>query len=169
MICIPNVIESDLLSQPLGSWGTRVERVVSAVPESSSAWDIGRATQACPVRAGCPCKALALHCPGRVCGRDAVMRMSFRRGYMCSVGCWLSGTAALPPRDYYALVERVRRALSGAVGTPTVMRHPNREAEVMYRWEGDTAHVQMLSDHLHDRTIAVIANDPWICRWCSVH
>jgi len=169
MNCIPKVIESDLLSDLMGNWGTSVDRVVAAVSDHSSAWEIGQATQTAPAHRQCPCRALALHAPGRVCGCPATVRLNFRHGYLCSLGCWLCDTDELPQREYYATVERIRRTLTGAVGAPTIMRHPHREDEVTYLWAGETAHVQLLSDHAHDRTITVIANDPWICPWCNVH
>lgn len=168
MNCIPNVIETDLLHDWLAGWGASVDRVVTAVSAKMTSREIGEATQAAPTHAGCPSRALALYSPGRICGCEATVRLNFRRGYLCSVCCWLNGSGSLPNREYYALIERIRRAVTGAVGAPTVMRHPHREDEVTYLWPGETAHVQMLSDHLHDRTIAVIANDPWICPWCSV-
>lgn len=168
MNCIPNVIETDLFDDLMGNWGIGIDRVVDTVASHASSWEIGHATQTAQVHERCPCRALALHAPGRVCGCPASARMNFRHGYLCSVGCWLDGTDALPPREYYALVERIRRSLTGSVGTATVMRHPHREDEVTYLWAGETAHVQMHCDHDHDRTIAVVANDPWVCPWCRL-
>lgn len=169
MNCIPSVIETDVLCDLLANWGTRVDRIVATVADRSLSRDIGHATNTAPPRGVCPCRAIAMHTFGRVCGCDATIRLNFRHGYMCSVGCSLQGTENLDEREYYALVERIRRALTDVVGTPNVLRHPHREDEVSYRWEGETAHVQLLSDQTNGRTIAVVANDPWICPWCSVH
>lgn len=169
MTCIPRLIDIELPPLLSANWGTRVDQVVTAVSASTSTCRINHGIPHGFGQGSCPCRAVSLATCGSVCGEDADLKLCFRKGYLCAVGCWLSKVRAMPQHDFYALAEHLRRAMTAAVGAPTVLRHPHGQAEITYRWQGEAQHVQMLVDEADGQRIVIVANDPWVCSWCTAH
>lgn len=169
MTCIPQLINIELPRVLAANWGTRVDQVVTAVSAAPSAFKVHHGIPHAFGQGSCPSRAVSLATCGNVGGEEADLKLCFRKGYLCAVGCWLRRCRTMPQHDFYALAEHLRRAMTDAVGTPTALRHPHGQAEVTYRWQGEAQHVQMLVDEVEEQQIVIVANDPWVCAWCIAH
>lgn len=166
MYTVSELLELEVPSFGWINWTTRFDEIAPYFPE----WNISTREDDpdCPDYApgSCTKRSAIITTAGRVCGADAVVHLNFCNESLCAVHYFFDPGEVRSTREFYVLVECLRKRISRELGVPLMRTQVKRQPEVSFRWSEDDLHVELVACEARGRDVALAANDPDICPSC---
>ena len=149
-------------------WGTQFDQVGNLIPTTViSTWEENRLTAQDEFDL-CPQRTASIRTTGLIFDEEAIITLNFNRGRLCSKVYNLPRVWAMEPEQFYALIDAVKRRLTGLLGEPKFDHKADVSGEQLlrFRWESDSLNAEVCAREGEVNLFQLAAVDPEKCNFC---